>query len=110
MMEWFQVAFDEAAITLEVTPAEREAWSARIEWARIIRVCFKTGDYFYTCDEIYIFTDERPESYLIPMEAVGAEDLWSEIMRRELFSAALAIEAASTTDKLFCQPAADKTI
>jgi len=109
-MKWFQVGFDETAIVLEVTPAEREAWTARIEWRRIIRVCFKTGDYFYTCDEIYIFSDERPESFLIPMEAVGAEGLWDEIMRRDLFSAALAIEAASTTDKLFCQPGADKTI
>lgn len=104
VIQWFQVRFDDVAITLEVTPPEREAWEARIEWARIIRVCFQTGDYLYTRDELYIFTDERPESYRIPIEAVGGDALWNEIIRRDSFPAALAIEAASTTDRLFCHP------
>jgi hypothetical protein len=60
------------------------------------------------CDEIYIFTSERPESYLIPMEASGALELWNEIIKRELFSAKLAVEAASTVGQLFIWPPIDK--
>lgn len=104
LLEWFQVRFDPALITLQVNPPSRPAWEAQIKWERIIRVCFKTGGWD-SPDELYLFTDERPESYLIPMIAVGADALWDEILRRKLFDAELAIKAASSTDKLFCWPA-----
>ncbi len=107
LLAFFHVRFDETAIFIEVTPREREPWDARIEWERIIRVCYSTGDDFLERDEIYIFTGERPESHRIPMEAVGAPLLWNELIRRELFPAKLAIEAASTLGKLFCHPAED---
>lgn len=69
----------------------------------IIRVCFKAGD-LYNPDEVYIFTNERPESYLIPAEASGADALWNEIVWRKLFDAELAIKAASSINELFCYP------
>ena len=75
----------------------------RIEWARIIRVCFKAAD-FLESDDIYIFTDERPESHLIPTEGAGGLDLWNEIVRRGLFDAELAIRAAASTGEVFCHP------
>jgi hypothetical protein len=102
---WFKVRFDDASITLEGSPPTRAAWESHVEWARIIRVCFKSGGWD-SPDEVYLFTDERPESYLIPMMAVGADALWDEIIRRGLFDAELAIEAASSVDKLFCHPPA----
>lgn len=101
--EWFRVGFDDAAVSLRVSPPSRPSWEAQIEWARVVRVCFKAGD-LYEPDEIYIFTDERPESYLIPTEADGGHALWDEIVRRELFDAEVAIEAMSSTNKLFCCP------
>jgi hypothetical protein len=55
-------------------------------------------------DGIYVFTRERPESYVIPTEARGGGELWSEILRRKLFDATLAIEAASSTGGLYCWP------
>lgn len=103
LLEWFQVRFDSALITLQVSPPSRAAWEARIEWERIMRVCFKAGGWD-SPDELYLFTDERPESYLIPLVAVGADALWDEILRRKLFDAELAIKAASSIDKLFCWP------
>jgi hypothetical protein len=103
LLEWFQVRFDESLIMLEVNPPSRPAWAARIEWARIIRVCFKAGGWD-SPDEVYLFTDERPESYLIPLIAVGADALWDEIIRRGVFDAETAIKAASSIDKLFCWP------
>jgi hypothetical protein len=105
-LEWFQVRCDDALITLQVTPPSRPAWEAQIRWERIIRVCFKANGWDGP-DEVYLFTDERPESYLIPMIAVGANVMWDEIIRRRLFDAEVAIEAASAIDKLFCCPPAE---
>jgi hypothetical protein len=102
-IDWFRVTFDETSIYLDVSPPSRDPWQARIEWARVIRICFKSGDLF-SSDDIYIFTDERPESRVIPTEAAGGPDLWNEIIRRGLFDAELAIRAASSIDRLFCCP------
>ena len=104
--EWFRVQFDDAAIQLRVNPPNRPAWEARINWARIIRVCLNAGDSLNP-DEIFIFTDERPESYLIPIHADGADKLWDEIITRELFDAELAILAMSAANKLFCWPSSE---
>ncbi len=103
LREWYFVRFDDSAIALQVNPPDGAAWEATIDWERIIRVCFKTGDWLES-DEIYIFTDERPESYVIPTEAEGGQALWSKILARKLFDAELAIEAAATTNELFCSP------
>jgi hypothetical protein len=104
LSDWFLVEFDGTTINLNVNPPNKESWSARIEWVNIIRVCFKAGD-LYDPDEIYIFTNERPESYLIPSEAGGGDALWNELIRRKLFNAELAIKAASGINELFCYPA-----
>jgi hypothetical protein len=104
-IDWFRVTFDDIAIYLDVTPPARDPWQARIEWARIVRICFKSGD-FPESDEVYIFTDERPESRLIPIDASGGYELWQEILGRKLFDAELAIRAAASPGgELFCDPA-----
>lgn len=103
-IEWFKVTFDDTAIYLNVTPPGRDGWQARIEWSGIVRICFKSGD-FPESDEVYIFTDERPESRLIPTDASGGYELWQEILRRKLFDAELAIRAATSPGgELFCDP------
>ena len=102
--EWFRIRFDDVVISLQVEPPGRESWAAEIQWGRIIRVCFKAGD-FFDPDMIYIFTDERPESYAIPAEADVEGALWNEILRRQLFDAEVAIQAMSSTNQLFCWPA-----
>jgi hypothetical protein len=101
--EWFRIQFDEATISLCVNPPNRSAWAAQISWDRIVRVCFNAGD-LENPDEIYIFTDERPESYLIPIEASGGDALWDEIIHRKLFDAEVAIKAMSSINTLFCCP------
>jgi hypothetical protein len=100
---WYQVRFDESGITRDVRPPQKAAWQDEIAWQEIIRVCFKTQE-FYESDEIYIFTRARPESYLIPTEAQGGQALLQELIRRGLFDAELAIQAMSTTNELFCWP------
>ena len=106
LSEWFQVRFDDAVVSLNVNPPKKEPWTAEIQWERIIRVCFNAGD-LYNPDMIYIFTDERPESYSIPSEADVEGALWNEIVRRQLFDADVAIRAMSSTNKLYCCPAID---
>jgi hypothetical protein len=103
-IEWFKVTFDDTAIYLDVSPPARDPWQDRIEWARIVRICFRSGD-FPESDEVYIFTGERPESRLIPVDASGGYELWDEILRRKLFDAELAIRAATSPGgELFCDP------
>lgn len=101
---WFRVTFDENTIRVNVTPPERDGWTTSCEWNDIIRVCFKTSESFDASDEIYIFTNQRPESYVVPTEAHGGNELWNEILKRKLFDHELAIKAMSTSDQLFSWP------
>lgn len=108
LKDWYQVRFTDESITRDVKPPGREAWSDRINWTRIKRVCMFAAD-LYESDEIYIFTDERPESYMIPVEADGGQELVQELIGRQLFDAELAIRFASATNELFCYPPTEKT-
>jgi hypothetical protein len=103
-MEWYRVSFDETYIYREAAPPGGEAWRDELAWARIIRVCFKAGD-FLDPDEIYLFTDDRPESYLIPTSAEGGSALFGALIERKLIPADEAIEAMSKPDELVCWPA-----
>jgi HEAT repeat protein len=95
LREWYFVRFDDCAIALQVNPPDGTLWEATIPWERIIRICFKTGDWFES-DEIYIFTDERSESYLIPTEAEDGKALWDEILERKLYHGEVAIDLPAT--------------
>lgn len=104
--EWFHVRWDAVAVHLDVSPPDREPWSASFEWSSIRRVCFK-AEGLLASDGIYVFTSQRPESYVIPTEADGGGELWDEILRRGLFDARLAIEVAAATEGLYCWPEAE---
>ena len=101
--EWFAVTFDDKAVYFDVRPPGKEAWTQQFAWESVQRVCFNAQDFMYS-DEIYVFTTQRPERYLIPTEAKGGSELWSEIIRRKLFDAELAIKAATSVEGLFCCP------
>ncbi|MGQ0602486.1 MAG: hypothetical protein ACT4QE_12430 [Anaerolineales bacterium] len=59
---------------------------------------------FLGSDKLYVFRQQRPESYVVPLEAEGAQDLLGELIRRKLFDAEIAITAESS-EGLFCWPA-----
>jgi hypothetical protein len=101
--EWFFVTFDEKAVYMRAQPPGKAAWSQSFAWEHVVRVCFKAED-IWMSDGIYVFTSERAESYVIPTMANGGAELWGEILRRKLFDAALAIEAAGSTEGLYCWP------
>jgi len=67
-------------------------------------VCYKAWSY-YASDEIYIFTKNRPESYLIPTESIGGPELWGEIVRRGLYDEKLAVKVPFEEEgELNCWP------
>ena len=105
MGTWFRVTFDEEYVRLDVAPPARDPWTAQFAWTSVVRVCFK-AEGLEASDGVYVFTSSRPESYAIPVEAAGGADFWSEIIRRRLFDAELAIEAATASEGLFCWPPA----
>ena len=103
LSNWFHVKFNNDMIFLNVNSPPDEGWQVEIPWSDIIRVCFKPGDLFES-DEIYIFTDKRPESYVIPTEAEGGAELWGEIINRDLFDAELAIKVITASEGISCWP------
>ena len=103
-MKWLEVDYDADTITI----SRRKFFLLRsvttISWSRIIRICFLAGDHI-KFDEVYIFTDERPESYVVPLDSSGGLQLWGEIIEKGLFDAELAVKAASAfSDELLCWP------
>jgi hypothetical protein len=103
LTSWFHVTFDETKIYLDVRPPGQEFWKAEIGWAEIIRICYQAHDYTMS-DELYLFTNKRKESYLIPVEADGGLDLWNELVKRNLFDPELAIRIAMTHEGIFNWP------
>ncbi len=102
-MDWYSISFDEQKISLDVRPPNLSPWKATIEWEKISRVCYKTGE-FLEPDDIYIFVKDREQSYRIPSNAHNTEKLWSEILRRGLFDAEVAVQLMTTSDELRCYP------
>ncbi len=95
--------FDEMAVHRQVTPHGSDGWADSFYWHDIIRVCFQAGG-FLEQDEVFIFTNQKPESYQIPMEAIGAAELMGELSRRGLFKAELLLKAMQGGGELFCHP------
>lgn len=103
---WFSVTWDDEYIYRSVSPPGNDAWSDKLKWEDIERICFEATDYMYP-DDIYFFTTERPESYVVPTEAKGGSDLWAMVIEKRLFDAELAIKAAASSGGLFCWPDPD---
>ena len=101
--EWFHVRSDEITVHLDVSPPTGESWRASFEWSSIRRVCFKAQD-MWVSDGIYVFTSQRPESYVIPIEADGGDGFWKELVSRDLFDADLATKAMHASEGLYCWP------
>jgi hypothetical protein len=97
------VQFDDTQVHVHAEPEGKLPWSADFAWSTIIRVCFEARDLF-TSDAIFIFTSERPESYVIPTEGRGGSEFFEELIRRGLFDAELAAQALRSEHGLFCWP------
>ena len=105
---WYVVTFDEVAICLDVSPPGKDAWSYKLRWEDIRRVCFEATDYLNS-DRLHLFTGDSDENTVIPIEANGGSELWTEILDRQLFDAELAIHALTAMEGIFCWPAIEST-
>lgn len=102
-VSWFVITMDDRSFTMDVSPPGHEPWRERIAWDSVVMVCFE-AEGPEVSDGLYVFTSIRPESWVIPVEAVGGLRLLGELVRRGLFDAGLAIEAAQADHGLFCWP------
>jgi hypothetical protein len=103
--KWFFVTYDEFTVSIRATPPGGEAWEQSFLWSTIERVCFK-DEGLYQSDGIYVFTSERPESFVIPTEANGGSDFFGELVGLGLFPAEVMAKAVSSTDGgFYCWPA-----
>jgi hypothetical protein len=107
LAEWFHVRWDTVAVHIDVSPPGRDSWSASFGWSSISRVCLKAED-MWVSDAVYVFTSQRPESYVIPTEADGGQGFWDEVLTRGLFDPDLAIKAVRASEGLYCWPAAGR--
>ncbi|HEY9031950.1 MAG TPA: hypothetical protein VIM93_11360 [Kangiella sp.] len=103
---WFSVTWDNEYIYRHVAAPGKEPWSDKFRWSEIERICFEATDYMFS-DDIYFFTTERQESYVIPTEAKGGGELWKLILDKNLFDAELAIKAVTSPGGMFCWPASN---
>ncbi len=103
LKNWFDVSWDDTFIYRNVSPPDMESWSDKVRWEDLIRVCFEASDYLYS-DNIYFFTSKRPESYVVPMDAKGASELWGVVIKNGIFDAELAIKVAAAESGVFCWP------
>ncbi|MCZ7668549.1 MAG: hypothetical protein M5U34_15850 [Chloroflexi bacterium] len=101
--DWFEVSWDDEFIYRKVSPPGMAPWRDQFRWRDLIRICFEATDYLFS-DDIYFFTAERPESYVVPIEAKGASALWRTIIAKGFSDAKLAIEAATTGSGIYCWP------
>lgn len=107
LFDWYVVTFDDTHIYRNVQPPGGKDFADQLAWADITRVCFEATD-FMVSDDLYLFTSQREESYLIPLDGQGGAELWLAILERGMFDHALAITAASSISGVFCWPAADE--
>ena len=102
-IDWIQVWFDIERVYMAAQPADQEPWTQDFRWDDIKHICFQVED-IYISDGIYVFTKVRPESYVIPIEAIGGQEFWAEVIHRGLFDAELAITAATSIEGQFWWP------
>jgi hypothetical protein len=101
---WLRIAFDDDGVRIAAAPPGGEAWEASFRWDEIERVCFEAVAELWERDTVYVFTRQRPESFVIPADIEEGQAVWQEIIRRGHFDAELAIKAVLEGPGLYCWP------
>lgn len=106
--KWFCVTYDETKVLINAAPPGRNAWEETFTWSSIVRVCFK-DEGPYQSDGIYVFTTQRPESYVVPTEASGGDAFFGALVGKGFFPAELMGKAiTSTNGGVYCWPALEE--
>lgn len=112
-ISWYKVYFDDNHIYRDVIPPDyrswrkgwkkisQEPWKDKISWVDIDQIFFVATD-LYDSDEILFQMRDNDKHFLsIPVEAIGGNELWLEILNRKLFDEKLALEAMTSTGGIF---------
>jgi hypothetical protein len=107
LSEWFSVAFSETAVTMSAKPPGKAPWEQSFLWSEVTRICFMSEG-LLASDAVYVFTSQRPESFVIPIEAKGGMEFWSRVLSLDLFPSDLATKATSLPEGAsLCWPPVD---
>ena len=106
--DWYQVSFNEFQISISAQPPGKDSWEQSVNWESIIRVLWQ-GEGGIISDGIYLFTSERSESYVIPMDARGGESFVKELINRKYFSSHKFSEAVLQPYGSYCWPENEQT-
>ncbi len=82
--QWFSVSFDSDFITQNVRPPGGEPWVQAFRWNEIERILFVARGGLLS-DELYFFTTQRAESFVVPTQAFGGHQLLQELIARKYF-------------------------
>jgi hypothetical protein len=102
---WFHVHFNQKKVYIHAEPPGRDSWEDSFRWEDIIRVVYQ-AEGPYLSDGIYVFTSQRAESYVIPVEADGGPEFWKQLIKLGHFDADLAKKVAGSTEGIFEWPPA----
>jgi hypothetical protein len=100
---WFHVRFDETTVYINAEPPGRNKWEDSFRWEDIIRVVYQVEGR-YISDGIYVFTNQRAESYAIPIEADGGPEFWAKLIKLGYFNSELAVKINGATEGIFEWP------
>ena len=102
--QWYIVKVDDEGVYFDVSPSNKESWKDSFNWESVERICFK-DEGLYSSDAYYVFTSNRPESYVIPEEANGGKEFVHKMLELKLFDDEYFIQAMGATDGgYYCWP------
>jgi hypothetical protein len=101
---WFKSWFDDKTIYLEAKSDNVTIKKEQLLFENINRVCFSWDP--KATDGIYVFTNDRENSHVVPLMSPGSDELVEELIKRGLFSKELIIEAdrSKKRETTTCQP------
>ena len=100
-----RLTFDDYGVCLwGDNTAEEPILRATFAWESVTRICFKDNGPSFT-DLLYVFTRERTQALIVPLETMGGGEFWRQLRARGLFPPRLHERATRSMDgRYYCWP------
>ena len=102
----FSVTWDDVYVRIESSPPNRLNVVEKFKWLDIEKICMEAKSKKLS-DEIYFFTSDRLEAYIVPVEATGGHKLLEMLIIRKLYDAQLAKNAIASVEGLYWWPSSN---
>jgi hypothetical protein len=99
----FSVTWDDNCVCIESNLPNRIKAIEKFKWADIEKICLEAKSKKLS-DEIYFFTTDRLEAYIVPVEATGGHRLLEMLIVKKLYDANLAKSAIASVEGLYWWP------